>query len=238
MEQFFGGLALIFVGLLLTFAGYQFFRVLIPIWGFIAGFSWIVDAFALGSGTGFVASIFGIVIALITGLILAAAAYFFYEFAVALLATSIGYWFVAGLLTWMGLPFGFFGVITALFAGIALAFGAIYYNAPKGLLVLLTAVGGGAVFITGLMLMFGLVPSVILGYGMMGYIIKQSFFWTLSWIGLAIIGIVAQEQLSRISSSNQYMYPTYSQSPFVGAKGGSATKKEDADTDEEDSRVN
>src|SRR6266700_3769670 len=122
MEQFFGGLALICVGLLLTFTGYQLFRVLIPIWGFIAGFSWIVDIFAIGSGTGFLASVFGIIIALFTGVIFAAIAYFFYEFAVALLATSVGYWFVAGILTWMGLPFGFFGVLSALIAGIALAF--------------------------------------------------------------------------------------------------------------------
>jgi hypothetical protein len=229
MELFFGGLALIIIGLMLTFAGYQLFRVLIPIWGFIAGFSWIVDVFALGNGAGFVASIFGIVIALITGLVFAAIAYFFYEFAVALLATSVGYWFVAGILTWMGLPFGFIGVTLALVAGIALAFVAIYYDAPKGLLVALTGIGGGAVIISGIMLMFGLVPGVILGYGMMGDIIKQSFFWTLSWIGLAVVGIVSQLRLSQMTTSNRYMYPTYSESPFVGAKGGSASKEKESE---------
>jgi len=238
MEQFFGGLALILVGLMLTFTGYQLFRVLIPIWGFIAGFSWIVDVFALGNGSGFLASVLGIVIALVVGFVFAALAYFFYEFAIALLATSVGYWFVAGILTWMGLPFGFFGVFTALVAGIALAFAAIYYKAPKGLLVLLTAVGGGAVIITGIMYMFGLVPSVILGYGMMGYIIRASFLWTVSWIAVAAIGIMSQMQLSRMVASNQYMYPTYSQSHFVGTKGGSASKEEEKRDDENNPKVN
>jgi hypothetical protein len=128
--------------------------------------------------------------------------------------------------------------LTALVAGIALAFAAVYYNAPKGLIVLLTAVGGGAVIITGLMYMFGLVPSVILGYGMMGYIIKGSIFWTLSWIGLAIIGIVSQQQLTRMVTSNRYMYPTYSQSPFVGAKGGTASKKGEDDKKDIDTDTN
>ncbi len=236
MEQFLGGIALLCIGIMLTFTGYQLFRVLIPIWGFIAGFSWIVDAFALGNGTGFLASVFGIIIALVTGLIFAGFAYFFYEFAVGLLAASVGYWLIAGILTWMGLPFGFFGVVTALIAGLALAFVTIYYKAPKALLVLLTAIGGGAVIITGLMLMFGLVPSVILGYGMMGYIIKQSIFWTLSWVGLIAIGIVSQLQLSQMMSNNKYMYPTYSQSPFIGTKGGSATKEDE--NDEKDPKAN
>jgi hypothetical protein len=229
MEQFFGGLALIFVGLLLTFAGYQLLRVLIPIWGFIAGFSWMVDVFALGNGAGFLTTVLGFFIALAVGIAFAAVAYFFYEFAVALFATSVGYWFVAGILLWMGLPFGFFGVLTALVAGIALAFATLYYHAPKGILVLLSAVGGGALLITGVMYLFGAIPFVVLGYGFMGAIIKQSIFWTLTWIGLTIIGIVSQQQLSRSISSNNALYPTYTQTPYAGSKGGTATKDESND---------
>jgi hypothetical protein len=232
MEQFFVGLLLILIGLAFTFAGYQLFRVLIPFWGFIAGFSWMADVFALGNGAGFLGTVLGVIIAAIVGLLFAALAYFVYEFAVALFATSVGYWLVAAALIGIGLPFGFFGVLVALIVGLGLAWGTLYYRVPKVLLVLVSAIGGGAIAISGIMLLFGVVPTAILGYGLMDNIIRQSFWWSLTWAGLIIVGLFAQLQLANAmglasSSYNQYS-PTETQNPYAGTKGGSATKKEDS----------
>src|SRR4051812_40494059 len=97
MEAFWIGLITILLGLSLTFMGYQFFRILIPVWGFFAGFTWGAQALAIGLGTGFLATVMGWTVGLFVGLVIAFLAYFFYQAAVGILAGFIGYWLIGGL---------------------------------------------------------------------------------------------------------------------------------------------
>lgn len=216
------GLVVLMIGAAFTFFGYQLFRVLIPFWGFFVGFTWGAQAIATGMNTGFLATVFGWVIGIIAGLVLAALAYFFYVFAVAVLTASIGYWLTAGLFMAMGLQMGFFLTFLAFIVGIALAVAAVYYNAPKGLLIVLAAFGGATAMIAGVLVFFGAVPVAALGTSLVDIIIRQSLWWTLVWIALTAIGIFAQMQISQAEYIDESNFSSYYPSSYAGAKGGSA----------------
>ena len=146
--------------------------------------------------------------------------------AVAVLAGSIGYWFTGAVLLGIGLHAGFFVTFMALAVGVLFAIGAIYYKAPKGILIFFSAIGGASAIIGGILLLFGVVPMAVLGTGLVSYIIHQSFWWTLVWLALTVVGVATQLQLSRSivieESSYTSMYPT----TMTGAKGGEASKKD------------
>lgn len=232
MEAFFIGLFTILIGLGLTFAGYQFFRVLIPLWGFFAGFSWGAQALAIGMGTGFLTTLFGWTVGIVVGLVIAALAYFFYELAVGVLAGFLGYWLTGSLLLTIGFDPGFFVSFLATGVGLVLAVVAVALKAPKGLLIFLTGLGGATMTIAGILVLFGVLPVAALGIGLVDAIIGQSFLWTMIWIGLAFVGMVSQAYMSGAVSNIEetYYYPYGT----AGMKGGEATR----DTDDETSDTN
>ena len=225
MDVFLIGLLTALFGLLLAFSGYQFFRVLIPIWGFFAGFTWGAQALAIGLGTGFLATATGWIVGLVIGLVMAGLAYFLYEFAVALLGASIGYYIVMALLAPLGMT-GFFATMLAIIAAVGAGAAVYYYRAPKGLLILFSAFIGATATIGGTLVMFGMVPPAVLGSNIINAIISQSFFWTISWLALAGFGIASQYQLSRSMSTVdpvEYYAMDQSGASLAGAKGGSTT---------------
>lgn len=209
METFFIGLFAILLGGLLTFAGYQFFRVLIPIFGFFAGFIWGADVITGWFGMGFLSTVTSWIIGFGLGMLLAVLAYMFYQVAVGVLAGMVGYWLAMVPFQAIGLD-GFLATVIALVAGVALGIWAIYANAPKWLLVALTAFAGATASIGGLLVMFGIINPVFLGTSLINAIIAQSFFWSLSWIGLVGVGFYTQTVLSRniseVSTQDYYGY--------------------------------
>lgn len=198
MEVFLISLVSILIGALFVFAGYQFFRVLIPIWGFIAGFVWGAQLVALAFGTGFLATVVGWGFGLFLALVMAVLAYLFYQIAVGVLVAFIAYTATLGIFTAIGMnPSGFLPIMLGLTAGVLLGGAAVYYNAPKGLLILLSAFGGATAVIGGFLAMFGQIPVMALGTNIVGAIITQSFFWTIAWIVLGVAGIVSQMAMSK-----------------------------------------
>jgi hypothetical protein len=226
MEPFFVALFAIIVGLLFTFAGYQFFRALIPVWGFFAGFAWGAQAIAVGLGEGFLASVTGWVVGFLVALVIAALAYYFYELGVGILVAFISYWLSMGVLTQIGLPqAGFFATIVALFVGVSLGIAALYFKAPKGILVALSAFGGATATIGGIMVMFGVIPIALLGTDIVGTIFRQSLFWVGTWIALAAVGIANQLTISREMGDYTLVDPF---AGYAGVKGGEASRTQDA----------
>jgi hypothetical protein len=230
MEAFFIGLFTVIVGLLFVFAGYQFYRVLLPIWGFLIGFMWGAQAVAYGMGTSFLATALGWTLGFGIGIVLAVLAYFFYELAVAVLAGSIGYWIVGSFLLGIGIQPGFFVTTMAILAGVVFAVVALVLNAPKGLLVLLSAFGGASVTIGGLLILFGQAPVEILGTALLSGIIGSSFWWSLMWIVLTIAGIVTQLQTSTIYDQTM-SYPYTTDMSAMGVKGGKSKSKKQHEED-------
>ncbi|MGD9093119.1 MAG: hypothetical protein PVF74_09725, partial [Anaerolineales bacterium] len=78
------------LGLAVCFFGYRLFLVMLPIWGFFAGL-WLGAATVMWLfGEGFLATVTGLVVGFVVGLVLAVLSYLFYIVGVALVATFLG----------------------------------------------------------------------------------------------------------------------------------------------------
>src|SRR5947209_5172442 len=79
------------VGTSLLLFGYRFARLLMPLMGFILGLSFGGAIIADLAGTVFLGTALGVMVGIVSGVVLAALAYFFYYMAVAVTAISLGY---------------------------------------------------------------------------------------------------------------------------------------------------
>ncbi len=155
-QDFLIGALVLLVGAVFCFVGYRFFRILIVIWGFFAGFNLGTAAMTSLFNNAFLGTTTGIVLGLVIGLVFAALAYFFYYFAVVLLGASAGYTLGSGLIGAIGLnnP-GFVAVIVGVVLAVVFAFLILVLNLPKLLIMVFTALGGAVAMLAGLLILFG-----------------------------------------------------------------------------------
>ncbi len=187
------GLIALLLGLAFCFAGYRFFRLLMPFWGFFVGFGLGAQIVASLFGGHFLATILGWIIGIIVGLIFAALAYTFFTLAVAILGASVGYWIGTGAMSALGYSHnGFLTVLVGVIVAIALAILIIALNLPKFLIIFSTALGGASTILTGVLLLLGRISIAELQYGAIAAFVRSSTFWTAVWLILAIAGIITQ----------------------------------------------
>jgi hypothetical protein len=196
----------ILLGLALTLSGYRFFVFLLPIWGFFAGFSATASAIAGFWGTGFLATVISWVIGLLVGLLFAALAYLFYYAAIVILGATVGYQLGIGFMTWIGFKLGFISVLVGLILAVIFAFGVWYLKVPKLLIIVLTSLAGAASLLAGVFLAFGTIPLADLQWGAVGAVVRQSWWWTLVYLALALFGVAAQW----LMTSSTYTLDAYS----------------------------
>ncbi len=185
-------LALI-IGLAFCFAGYRFFRLLIALWGFFAGFLLTTQALAAPAGSHVLVSTAGVIIAVIVGLIVAALAYWLYVAAVVILSASVGFWIGSGLLIAIG--YGSHStpaLLTGILVAVILALLTLTLNLAKWLIILSTALGGASTIIAGVLLLLRVIPPDNLSLGLVGAIIRGSPLWGLVWLVLTGAGILVQ----------------------------------------------
>jgi hypothetical protein len=203
------GILALLIGIAFCFAGYRFFRILIAVWGFLAGFLLTAQAFTAYSGGHFLVSAIGLIIAVIVGLVFAVLAYYLYVAAVVILSASVGFWIGTGLLAALGYSSqSTLALIVGLILAIILAILALALNLTKFLIIIITSLGGASAIIAGVLLLLGVIPLASLSLGIVGAIIKGSSLWTLAWVVLAIVGIIVQ-----LSSTQRYAHD-YAQSQF------------------------
>ena len=90
------------IGLALAFWGFRVFLILLPIWGFFAGFLLGANGVEFIFGDAFLATATGWVVGFLLGLLFAVLAYLYYFVAVILLGGALGYQLTIGLLQWIG----------------------------------------------------------------------------------------------------------------------------------------
>ena len=192
-QDFLIGALVLLVGAVFCFVGYRFFRILIVIWGFFAGFNLGTAAMTSLFNNAFLGTTTGIVLGLVIGLVFAALAYFFYYFAVVLLGASAGYALGSGLIGAIGLnnP-GFVAVIVGVVLAVVFAFLILVLNLPKLLIMVFTALGGAVAMLAGLLILFGQVKVAYLQYGDAVALVKASWFWSIVALALAVVGFLAQ----------------------------------------------
>jgi len=192
-QDFLIGALVLIVGALFCFAGYRFFRILITIWGFFAGFNLGTAAMTALFNNAFLGTTTGIVLGIVIGLVFAALAYFFYYFAVVLLGATAGYDLGSGFIGAIGLnnP-GFIAVIVGVVLAVVFALVILLFNLPKLLIMVFTALGGAVAMLAGLLILLGQVKTSYLQYGDAVALVRASWFWTIVAIVIAVVGFLAQ----------------------------------------------
>jgi hypothetical protein len=195
---FFSALAIL-VGLAFTFLGYQFFRILLPIWAFFVGLWLGVGATAAIFGGGFLTSALGLVLGFFIGLVLAALSYFVYSVAVVLFGASLGYTLGAGLMLLIGFDPGFISWLVGMVFAVAFGLMFIVGKFPKIVIIVGTALAGAMAVFAGILILFGVIPPESLGLGFAKPIVSNSFLLTVGWITLAVIGMATQYSVAQSS---------------------------------------
>jgi len=192
-QDFLIGALVLLLGAVFCFLGYRFFRILIAIWGFFAGFNLGTAAMTALFNNAFLGTTTGIVLGLVIGLVFAVLAYFFYYFAVVLLGATVGYDLGSGIIGAIGLnnP-GFISVIVGVALAVIFALVILLFNLPKLLIMVFTALGGAVAMITGLLILLGQAKVAYLQYGDAIALVKASWFWTIVAIAVAVVGFIVQ----------------------------------------------
>jgi hypothetical protein len=191
-------LALI-IGVLALVAGYRLFLLLLPIWGFFAGFAMGAHATTLIFGTGFLSTATSWIVGFVAGLIFAVLSYLIYIVGVALLSAAFGYFLAAGV-TLLFLDPGLIVTLVGLGGAVVMAFVVLAFNIQKPVLEFITSFGGATAVLTGIMLLFGRISLEAFGENPVRMVLDDSIFWLIVWLVLGFVGFGVQ-----IASNRTYV---------------------------------
>lgn len=221
------GLFAIAIGLAFAFYGFRVFLVLLPIWGFFAGF--VLGATALDAlfpSSGFLVEVSGWVLGFILGLVFAVLSYLYYWVAIILLGGVLGYQLTYGVFQWIGFDNADNSIlvfILALAVGAIFAVGFMLLRMPAVVVIVATAISGAGATIAGVLIALGLVPLQELDGGIFGVYQPQDFsiIWLIAAIALAFAGAIYQTRtvsdLSARISAETYRNPGMGNQPPTGA---------------------
>lgn len=180
------------IGLAFVFFGYPFFRILLPIWAFLAGMVMCVQGFDAMMGGGFLSVSAGLVVGFFVGLFFALMAYFLYAFAVYLYGISLGYMLGQGFMLALGFQNGLLTFAVGVVGALVVTFLFLVLKMPKLFIIITTAAGGAMAVMTGVFALFGKVPAVAASMSLSKIAVSGSWFWMMIWIVLAAVGVAAQ----------------------------------------------
>lgn len=190
-----GALIASLFGLALVFAGYKFFRVLLPIWGFFFGLWFGAQSVQIIFDQGFLATVTGWVVGIIIGLIFAALSYPFYMFAVALISASLGYFVVIGIWLWLRLPFGFVMWLVGILVSVVFVALTFYLKLQKWVIVAATAILGAGIMVGVITALFN--PLARLLENPVQVMLKTSPLLLILFLLLVLFGIIVQARSPR-----------------------------------------
>lgn len=190
VQIFFAALFALLLGLAFLFWGYRLFLVMLPIWGFVAGFWLGAEGVGLLLGDGFLATTTGWAVGLILGLLGAIFSYMFYWLGIIFVAGVLGAGLAGGVLRGLGLDSQALLVSATLIGFIIAAFLAWRFNLQRPFIELLTALLGGALVVLAPLLLFGQVSldAVRLSGSGLPPILGQGALWTGLWLVLTAVG--------------------------------------------------
>jgi hypothetical protein len=188
-------LALI-IGVLALVAGYRLFLLLLPIWGFFAGFAMGVHATTLIFGTGFLSTVTSWIVGFVAGLVFAVLSYLIYIVGVALLSAAFGYFLGAGVML-LFLDPGLIVTLVGLAGAVVMAFVVLAFNIQKPVIEFITSFSGATAVLTGVMLLFGRISIETLGSNPVRAVLDDSIFWLIVWLVLGVVGFGLQVASNR-----------------------------------------
>jgi hypothetical protein len=200
------GLIGILFGLVLCFAGYRLFIILLPIWGFVFGLALGVQSIQILFGVGFLATVTSWVVGLIVGAIFAVLSYLFYVVAVAIIAGSLGYGLAVGFMWLIGMDANWLMWIIGIVVAIIFAVVTIVFNLQKWVVIAATAILGAGAMIETVVFLF--VPAATLLENPVKATLNASPWLAVVFAVFAILGIIAQVMNTRNFAVEEYSrYP-------------------------------
>jgi len=187
------------LGIAFCFVGYRFFLVMLPIWGFFAGF-WIgAYGTSLLLGTGFLGTAIALLVGVVAGIIGAVLSYFFYTVGVVLIAAALGGMIGSGVMGALGFDPGLLTAIVVIGSALVAVVLTLILNLQKWVIIAFTAIAGAALVVLAGMLILGQVTVAQLqgAGGILAPIFQGSWIWGLLWLALVVAGIVVQIRTSR-----------------------------------------
>jgi len=186
----------LFFGLVVAFSGYRLFLVLLPIWGFFAGFFLGAQTIQFLFDEGFMASVTGIVVGFVVGALFAVLSYLFYVAAVAIIGFWAGY---AATVAFFGLFMdpGFLIWIIGVIVGVVISGVVLRFNLAKVAIIIITAIGGTSMIIYTMLAVFRGVLYVNLLENPVKHAIDDSFWWLIFFLIVAVLGAAAQFQANK-----------------------------------------
>ena len=186
-----GVLAIIAGGAMLV-AGQFVLRLVIPIWGFFAGFAFGAGIVAEFADEHFLGTVLGWVLGLVFAVIFAVLAYLYYYVAIVLAMGAAGFAIGSGIVVALGITWNWVAVLVGLAVGLVLGLVSVFANVPMIVLVIIGSIAGAVGVTGGLMLLVGSLNSADFSRGDFTDTVSNSFGWSLLLLVLAIGGIVIQ----------------------------------------------
>ncbi len=188
------GLIAIVVGLMFCFGGVHLMRLVIPIWGAFAGFAFGAGLVAGFAEERFLGSVLGWVLGFVFALVFGLLAYLYYAVAVVLAIGSAGFALGSWAMIALGVTWNWVIVLVALALGVVFGLAALVLDMPMVVLVVISAIGGATVAVTGLMLLFGSIDSSTFTDGNFSSLVRDDWWWYGVYLFLAILGILSQSR--------------------------------------------
>ncbi len=190
------------VGAAFCFAGWRFFLILLPIWGFLIGFNVGTDAISALFGDGTFATVTSWVVGLVVAVAFAVLSYLFYWVAVVLLGAGLGYAIGASAWGLIGSTDSLIAFLIGIVCAIALGAAVLFLNVPKYLVIVLSGLGGAATILAGWFILIGKIPSEQIRWAVVGAYIKDNWFYLIVFLVIAVAGIVVQMRAPRYGPDN------------------------------------
>jgi hypothetical protein len=186
------GLLAIIAGGAMLVAGQFVLRLMIPIWGFFAGFAFGAGLVADFADERFLGTVLGWVLGLVFALVFAVLAYLYYYVAIVIAMGAAGFAIGSGIVVALGIDWNWVAVLVGLAVGVLVGLVSVFANIPMIMLVVIGSIAGAVGVVGGLMLLFGSLNTADFSRGDFTDTVSNNFLWWLLFVALVIGGIVFQ----------------------------------------------
>ena len=186
------GLLAIIAGGAMLFAGQFVLRLVIPVWGFFAGFAFGAGLVADLADERFLGTVLGWVLGLAFAVVFAVLAYLYYYVAIILAMVAFGFAIGSGLVVALGVDWNWVAVLAGTVVGAILGLLSIFVDMPAIVLVVFSSFAGAVGVVGGLMLLVGSLNSADFTRGDFTDTVENGWAWSLVLLVLAFVGIVIQ----------------------------------------------
>ena len=196
------GLLAIIAGGAMLVAGQFVLRLMIPIWGFFAGFAFGAGLVAGFADERFLGSVLGWVLGLVFALVFSIFAYLYYYVAIVIAMGAFGFAVGSGLVVALGIDWNWLAVLVGLVVGLAIGLASVFADVPMMVLVVFGSIAGAVGVVGGLMLLVGSLNSADFSRGDVTDTVSNSWAWSLLLLALAVGGVLIQARQRALMRQN------------------------------------